>query len=160
MSEHQRDVRASDQDRERLIADLREHMAAGRISLDELEQRTQSAYAARTTGELDKLRHDLPVTDQQAALAHAARRSRLARRAIQQTGGLLVLFLVGTLIWLVDGASGQFWPVWVLVLLGISAGRSAWALYGPGADLDHFEARLDAGRAERGARRRRGRLGP
>lgn len=163
MSEHRSDVRASDQDRERLIADLREHMAAGRLSLDELEQRTQSAYASRTTAELDQLRRDLPPTDREAALAYAARRSRLARRAAQETGGVLLLFVVSTLVWLVDGASGQFWPVWLLILLVLSAGRSAWALYGPGADLDHFEARLGARRAERLARRRRGprgRLGP
>ena len=49
---------------------------------------------------------------------------------------MLLLFVVSTLVWLVDGASGQFWPVWLLILLVLSAGRSAWALYGPGADLD------------------------
>jgi hypothetical protein len=160
VSELRREVRASDADRERLIAELREHMAAGRLSLDELEQRTQTAYAARTTAELDELRHDLPPTAQQAALAYAARRSRLARRATQQTGGVLLVFVVSTLIWLVDGASGQFWPVWLLILLVLSAGRSAWELYGPGADLDHFEAHLDTHRAQRLGRRRRGRLGP
>ena len=160
MSEVRSDLRASDEDRERLIADLREHMATGRLSTEELEQRTQAAYAARTTAELDRLRHDLPPTPQQAALAHAARRSRLARRATQETGGILALFVVSTLVWLADGAGGQFWPVWLLILLVLSAARSGWALYGPGADLDQFEARLNAHRAQRPARRRRGRLGP
>jgi hypothetical protein len=39
-------VRASDEDRERLIAELNEHTVAGRLSTDDLEQRVQQAYAA------------------------------------------------------------------------------------------------------------------
>lgn len=54
--------RASDEDRERLISQLNEHAVAGRISTEELEQRQQAVYAARTTGELDALRRDLPTT--------------------------------------------------------------------------------------------------
>jgi predicted GNAT superfamily acetyltransferase len=53
-----RGVRASDEDREQLIAELNEHTVAGRLDTDELERRVQAAYAARTTGQLDALRSD------------------------------------------------------------------------------------------------------
>ncbi len=54
-------IRASDADRERLAAELGEHVAAGRLTLDEFDTRTQQAYAARTMGDLATLTADLPV---------------------------------------------------------------------------------------------------
>ncbi|MGI8715908.1 MAG: DUF1707 domain-containing protein [Solirubrobacteraceae bacterium] len=142
-------VRASDQDRERLVDELNEHTVAGRLSTDELEERLQSVYAARTTAELETLRRDLPRTDRQLAIDHAARRSHLLRRTIQETGGSLSLFVVCTAIWLFsghDGHHGQFWPVWLLIIVVMSLARNGWALFGPAPDLDAAEARLDARR--------------
>lgn len=136
-------IRASDADREQLISELNDHMVAGRIATDELEERTEAAYAARTTGELDALRHDLPATPRQVAQFHRERRAHLTRRMIQETGGLGGVFVVGTAIWLTDGASGQFWPVWVLIVLVLSLARNVWALYGPAPDLDAVERDLD-----------------
>ncbi|MGZ4242748.1 MAG: DUF1707 SHOCT-like domain-containing protein, partial [Solirubrobacteraceae bacterium] len=66
-----RGVRASDEDREQLIAELNEHSVVGRLETDELERRIQAAYTARTTGELDALRSDLPIPSRQVALQHA-----------------------------------------------------------------------------------------
>jgi len=149
-------LRASDEDREQLIAELNEHAVAGRLSTDELEERLQATYAARTTGELDALRRDLPVTSRQVALNHAQRRAQLTRRLIQETGGSACLFVVCTAIWLASGAHGQFWPVWVLIVVLITLVRSGWALYGPAPDLDAVERRLDARRdhhSDRDARR-------
>jgi hypothetical protein len=142
-------IRASDEDRERLIAELNEHTVAGRLSTEDLEERLQSAYAARTTGELEALRRDLPMTARQTALAHAARRSQLTRRLVQEAGGSLSAFVVCSAIWLASGAHGQFWPVWVLILVVVTTARSAWALYGPAADLDVVESQLDAKRQQR-----------
>ncbi len=142
-------VRASDADRERLISELNEHTVAGRLSTEEFEDRLQSVYAARTTGELDTLRRDLPETDAQRALSHAARRSQLTRRMIQETGGSASLFVVCTLIWLVSGATGQFWPVWILIIVVMSLARNAWALFGPAPDLDAVEHQLDSRRERR-----------
>jgi Domain of unknown function (DUF1707) len=142
-------VRASDEDRERLVDELNEHAVAGRLDTDELEERLQSAYAARTTAELDALRRDLPVTPRQTALIHAQRRSQLTRRMIQEAGGSLSAFIVCTIIWAASGASGSFWPVWVLVVVVITFARSGWALWGPAPDLDAVEARLDAQRRGR-----------
>ncbi len=147
-----RGVRASDEDREQLIAELNEHSVAGRLDTDELERRVQGAYTARTTGELDALRSDLPVPSRQVALQHAQRRRQLTRRMIQESGGSLGAFAVCTVIWAVSGAQGQFWPVWVLVVFVLSVVRNGWALYGPAPDLDAVEAQLDARREQRRSR--------
>jgi hypothetical protein len=57
-------LRASDDDRERLVAVLREQMVAGRLTSEELDQRAGAAYAAKTWGDLRGLVRDLPVTVQ------------------------------------------------------------------------------------------------
>jgi Domain of unknown function (DUF1707) len=53
-------LRASDADRERAAEILRRHHADGRLTTDELEERTERAYAATTLGDLDQLFGDLP----------------------------------------------------------------------------------------------------
>jgi hypothetical protein len=142
-------IRASDEDREQLIAELNEHTVAGRLSTDDLEARLQAAYTAQTTGELQALRRDLPVTARQRALNHAARRSHLTRRMIQESGGSLGVFGVCTVIWLASGAHGQFWPGWVGIVFLMTVVRNGWALYGPAPDLDAVEQQLDARRRQR-----------
>lgn len=54
-------VRASDADRERMVEQLRQHTADGRLTMDEFEQRMSAAYAAKTYGDLAGLTRDLPV---------------------------------------------------------------------------------------------------
>jgi hypothetical protein len=54
-------LRASDADRERAVAALGRHAEAGRLTADELEERVEQAYAARTVGELEALQRDLPA---------------------------------------------------------------------------------------------------
>lgn len=142
-------LRASDADRERLVDELEKHTIAGRLTTDEFEQRTQQAYAAKTMGELDALHRDLPAVPLGQTLSFRQRRWDLTKRAMQETGGSLGLFFVCTLIWAASGANGSFWPVWTLVIVAISLVRNVWALYGPGADLDAFEADLDTRRQRR-----------
>jgi uncharacterized RDD family membrane protein YckC len=55
-----REIRASDADRDRAVAELTEHHMQGRLDSDELGQRTQLAYSAKTRGELIRLLSDLP----------------------------------------------------------------------------------------------------
>jgi hypothetical protein len=143
------EIRASDEDREQLSTELREHVVAGRLTTEELEERLQAAYSARTLGDLDALRHDLPTSNRITAVAHEARRRHLARRVIQETGGALSLFVVGTVIWLSSGAIGQFWPMWILLIFVLSLVRNGWALFGPAPDLDEVERNLDARRQKR-----------
>lgn len=54
-------VRASDADREALVARLQKALAEGRLDLDEFGQRAGAAYAAVTTAELAALVADLPA---------------------------------------------------------------------------------------------------
>lgn len=54
------ETRASDADRDRTVAALREHLAAGRLTHEEFDERMDNAYAAKTLGELDRLMADLP----------------------------------------------------------------------------------------------------
>ena len=53
------DLRASDADRERVVAVLAEAASDGRLTLDEHSERVQRAYRARTLGELAGLTRDL-----------------------------------------------------------------------------------------------------
>ena len=54
------DLRASDDDRERTVDALRHHASVGRLTVDELDERTAQAYAARWVHELAELHADLP----------------------------------------------------------------------------------------------------
>ena len=56
-------IRASDADRDRTAALLREHHAAGRLTAEEFNERLEKAYAAKTLGDLDELLADLPGID-------------------------------------------------------------------------------------------------
>lgn len=53
-------LRASDADRERVAAVLREAAAEGRLAFDELDERLSAAYAAKTYADLEPLTRDLP----------------------------------------------------------------------------------------------------
>ncbi|HEX4789332.1 MAG TPA: DUF1707 domain-containing protein [Actinospica sp.] len=57
------ELRASDADRERVAEVLRNAAGLGRISMDELDERLEAVYAARTYGELVPITRDLPVDD-------------------------------------------------------------------------------------------------
>lgn len=55
-------VRASDAEREAVIDRLRLHGGEGRLTPEELEERIDQTYAARTRGHLAEVLHDLPAT--------------------------------------------------------------------------------------------------
>lgn len=56
-------IRASDADRDRAAALLREHHAAGRLTAEEFNERLEAAFAAKTLGDIDALFTDLPSID-------------------------------------------------------------------------------------------------
>lgn len=56
----QRELRASDGDRENVVAQLYRAVGEGRLTMDEFDERAAAAYAARTHGELADLTADLP----------------------------------------------------------------------------------------------------
>ena len=142
-------LRVSDEQRERAAQDIREHFAAGRLTDDELSERVQAVYDARTEQELKALLADLPklpATPAQQKAELAARRSQLQRRLLQEAGGGAALFVLCTVIWLASGSNGQFWPIWVALVALIPLLRNGWRLYGPAPELDRVERELEARR--------------
>jgi len=76
------EIRASDQDRERTVEQLRRHAIDGTLTLDEFTDRVGVALAARTRAELDAVLSDLP-----AAAAPEARRVRVRRWVVAFMSG-------------------------------------------------------------------------
>jgi Domain of unknown function (DUF1707) len=88
-------LRASDDDRDRLVEQLQRHATAGRLSLDEYAERVDRVLVARTQGELAAVVHDLPAESRvDAALDH--------REAARQ---LIVALLLALLVLAVLGAA-------------------------------------------------------
>lgn len=149
-------LRVSDQQREQAADALRDHFAAGRLTEDELNERLDAALAAKTEPELEALLADLPklpVSPRQRKAELVARRNQLQRRVIQEAGGGAALFVLCTGIWVASGANGQFWPIWVLLVVLIPLVRSSWRLYGPSPELDRVERELEQ-KARQDERRR------
>ncbi len=150
-------LRVADADREQLVAELREHSLAGRLSSEEMEERVGSAYRAKTRADLDALRADLPVSSTSVALALRKRKGQLRRRLAQEAGGSLGASAISVGVWLAVGAHTPFWPGWVIGVTLLPVIRDAWALLGPGSDLDVVHARLQARHERHLSRGRRGR---
>jgi class 3 adenylate cyclase len=126
-------VRASDQDRERVVGVLRDHFSAGRLSDDELGARTKDAYQARTVEQLDALTHDLPSANRPLPAPSARRRSdreltaagRGLATSIRIHATIYVLVNVMLVaIWAITGA-GYFWPIWPILGWGVGVGAHA-----------------------------------
>lgn len=127
-------LRASDAERERAAEALRAHFAAGRISDDELDERTDAAYAARTVGELQALLTDLPpLPAPPPRPGHDPARERAKRRVMHRAGVWALLSVAAVAIWLATGAAGTFWPIWIMLGAAIRLGMVSWSELGPGA---------------------------
>jgi Domain of unknown function (DUF1707)/2TM domain len=139
-------LRASDADRERFVEALGQHHADGRLTAEELAERTERAYAARTFGDLDALASDLPPLRPPApsapqpapAAGPPPSRPPAARRAAAKAALLRTVLWFGTIsvvllvVWAMTGAD-YFWPIWPILGFLIAVGWQAFAVYGPGA---------------------------
>ncbi|HEX6524163.1 MAG TPA: DUF1707 domain-containing protein [Streptosporangiaceae bacterium] len=65
------DLRVSDADRDRAVSELSEAFQAGRLTMEEFEERSGQALGARTGRDLTKLLADLPRSPVPAAAAQA-----------------------------------------------------------------------------------------
>jgi Domain of unknown function (DUF1707) len=54
-------LRASDDDRRRVVSELERHTADGRLTLDEFSERVGRVYGAATHADLASITHDLPA---------------------------------------------------------------------------------------------------
>src|SRR5271166_5934371 len=146
------ELRIADADREQLVDELREHAVAGRLTSEELEERIGKAYGATTRADLERLKADLPVSSTSVRLALSKRKGQLQRRLMQEAGGSVGLWVICVGIWLADGASGSFWPGWVIAFTLLVLLRDAWRLFGPASDQEVVHARLQARHERRLAR--------
>ena len=109
-------VRAGDLDREHVAERLREATAEGRLLAHELEERLETAFSARTYGELDALVDDLPRPG-----GPRRRAVPLWVRAALAVGIVLaVLAVVAAVTFLVTGLLAV-WALWLL---------AGWFLFG------------------------------
>ena len=119
-------MRAGDRDRDRATAALQEHYVGGRLTLEELSDRTGHVLAARSRAEIRRALSDLPVFPDPAELAARGRSlvQSVARGAmlVVFTGAYLVfsfvLLLLFGLTLMLNGASGTaligFLLVWLV----------------------------------------------
>jgi class 3 adenylate cyclase len=117
-------LRASDADRERVVALLREHYESGRLSDDELSDRVEAAYGARTDAELDALTADLPSPHHPAPRRRRRRRGGLAASVRVHSTIYAIVNLMLVAIWAASGG-GYFWPIWPILGWGIGLGCHA-----------------------------------
>lgn len=138
------EIRASDADRDRVAAALREHCAQGRIAVEELNERLDSAYRARTLGDLEKVTSDLPEEDLYELPVPASRRSTPAPRrsgTLYRAGmragwtTYVTVNLVCFVIWLLAAVtSGAWYPWWLWVAGPWGAVLLAGQVLGPRDD--------------------------
>lgn len=114
-------LRASDEERERVAAVLRSHAAEGRIEFEELSERLEHAYTARTRADLAALTDDLPRLP---GHERSARRGDARRELGQHVAAFVAVNLVLVLIWALTGA-GYFWPVWPILGWGVGVASHA-----------------------------------
>ena len=118
-------LRAADSDRAAVATVLGQHMSAGRLTVDEYDERLARAYAAKTYGQLAEITADLPP----AAVAQppASSPSQSPATVGPRSGwdadphswrSWLTTSLIVLVIW---GATSlatwdllYFWPVWVI----------------------------------------------
>jgi hypothetical protein len=133
------DLRIGDSDREAAAALLREHYAAGRLTLDEFNQRLDATFAATTQSQLNSVTRDLPhvglpAADRPLSTARPGRersgqyRSGQYRSAPPRGARLLPAILALLAAWLLLGGLhlNFLWPGKLVIFLAVFAAvRSA-----------------------------------
>ena len=102
------DVLVGDAERRAAASDLSTHYEAGRLTLEEFEERLEGVHRARTDLDLHEALRQLPATRRPTL---SPRDSRWRSLATQYA----LINAVALLVWLFSGANGSFWPKWVLV---------------------------------------------
>ena len=114
---------AGDRDREQAAASLKEHYVDGRLTLDELSDRTELVLAARSRADLRRALRGLPLTQEALAAQGRSMLQGVARGAmlVVLTGAWLMfsfaLLFVLALTALFQGASGSAVLAFLLVWL-------------------------------------------
>jgi fatty acid desaturase len=112
------DLLASDADRARVSGELRTHYEAGRLTLDEFQERLDETHEARTEGQLERVLRQLPSKRPTVS----PRDTRWRSLALQYA----LVNVVAILIWVFGGANGDFWPKWVFLVTLFTFTRRAF----------------------------------
>src|SRR5215218_2143611 len=118
-------LRAADADRAAVATVLGRHMAEGRLTVEEYDERLARAYAARTYGELDALTTDLPATSRPQSPQPLVRSNPNPVRACG----------AGPASWNAHGSTGAAWRSWlgtallVLTIWAVTSIASTSLLY-------------------------------
>jgi hypothetical protein len=124
-------LRAADADRAAVATALGQHMSAGRLTVEEYDERLARAYSAKTYGELSELTADLPGPTAASRPAPTMRpvhagygRCGAAGYGLapHAWGAWLRTAVIVLAIWAATSlATWQFiypWPIWVIVPWG------------------------------------------
>ena len=133
MSDEQ--LRVADSERDAVVAQLREHAAQGRLSLEEFDERVAAALQAVTRGDLRAVLHDLPSDGPTFDEPEPAGPLRPAwMRVVPLTLGIVVLGIVA----LVSLQMSLWWVIPVFFwtggfgLWGRRDGSRGWGMCGGG----------------------------
>jgi hypothetical protein len=114
-------MRASDADRDAVVAGLSEHFQAGRLTSEEFDERTGRALTARTLGELDELMSDLPAISTAGPAPAAQPRGLRYPVLVTVAAGLVVLVIVASVLGV--GAGHHRWDFWPVIPIGLLIAR-------------------------------------
>ncbi len=138
------DLRIGDAERRRAVADLQRHYVDGRLSADELGERTARAYAARTRGDLVALLLDLPPSPGAAPAGDGRRHPVRGQRPADvraHAGSYVLVMALLVAIWLLTTPGGYFWPIWPMLGWGVGVASHGLARScGPRRHARHDEA--------------------
>lgn len=95
------DLRASDAERDSTAAALREHFVQGRLTLEELLGRLDTALTARMRSQLDSVLSDLPSRKDRAAAPASPEPSEMVFPARYAAVAVLIIMMA---VWLVLAA--------------------------------------------------------
>jgi hypothetical protein len=112
-------LRASDADRDRVAAVLRQHCSAGRLTFEELSERLGQVYEARTLDQLFALTNDMPDPEPHPHLGEHVPQLRTAvptpsRALATHVATYVIVNAVLVAVWAATGG-GYFWPIWPMV---------------------------------------------
>jgi len=130
-------LRAADTDRAAVADVLGQHMSAGRLTVEEYDERLARAYAAKTYGELAELTTDLPTTPPARAPEPVRRDDAASASACTPAGPwawgggwghgwgndhawrswastALIVLSIWAVTSLVSWDLHYFWPIWVI----------------------------------------------
>ena len=122
-------MRASDADRDKVAERLRRAAAEGRLLTEELEQRLESLFRARTYRELDAVVADLPGRRRR----YRPRASEAMVPAVAVLAVPIVVAAVAAVVFIATGVVAG-WLLWVVVawwFFGVRRGRRHGWHHGP-----------------------------